>query len=100
MEEILADLWREVIGNNNINREDNFFDLGGNSLMAAQLFARLRERLEVHLPLREIYQHATIASLSDRIIVWQSMQQPTEFADLLDQLDALSDEDASRALEQ
>lgn len=63
----VADIWREVLGVEAIGADDNFFQLGGHSLLAAQVFSRLRTRLGVQIPLREIYTHPTIAGLAQLI---------------------------------
>src|SRR5690606_24568813 len=66
-EQQIAAIWREVLSLDAIAREDNFFDLGGHSLMAAQVFSRLRTRMGVQIPLREIYSHPTVAALAKRV---------------------------------
>ena len=98
MEKKLEQAWKEVLGRETIGRNENFFDLGGNSLMAAQLFSRLRERLGVSLPLREVYEQPTIAGMADLIVHWQSKNSPSEISELLEQIEALSEEDALKTL--
>lgn len=63
----IAAIWSEVLGVESVGVDDHFFHLGGHSLMAAQVFARMRSRLGVELPLREIYARPTIAQLAARI---------------------------------
>lgn len=57
----------EVLGLQEVGLEDNFFDLGGQSLMATQLMSRIRERLGIDLPLRLIFESPTPASLAQKI---------------------------------
>ena len=66
-ERSLALIWQEVLGDADPSREDDFFQLGGHSLMAAQVFARIRTRLGAHLPLREIYAHPTLRELAAKV---------------------------------
>jgi acyl carrier protein len=47
-----------------ISIEDNFFDLGGHSLMATQVVSRIRRMLSIELPLRTLFEHATISALA------------------------------------
>lgn len=78
-ESTLAEIWHEIFGNRNISIHDHFFHLGGHSLMAAQAFARIRVRLGVQLPLKEIYVHPTIAGLAARIDLVNSGQSRQDF---------------------
>jgi amino acid adenylation domain-containing protein len=64
VEEAIARIWRELLGLERIGRQDHFFELGGHSLMAIQLCARLREALQVELPLREVFTQPTLAALA------------------------------------
>lgn len=63
-EEKLAGIWREVLGLENIGIRDNFFDLGGHSLLLAQIIARVRKNFQVELPLRNFFEAPTIAGLA------------------------------------
>ncbi|MFF1379231.1 type I polyketide synthase [Streptomyces sp. NPDC058308] len=60
--EVVA-VWEEVLGIDGIGVHDNFFDLGGESLLAMQLMARLRDRCGVELSLRRIFDAPTVADL-------------------------------------
>ena len=64
VEEALAGIWAEVLGLDQVGMHDNFFDLGGHSLLATQVMSRVRERLDVSVPLRELFREPTIAQLA------------------------------------
>jgi acyl-CoA synthetase (AMP-forming)/AMP-acid ligase II len=84
----LADLWKEVLQRDRIGVEDNFFACGGDSLLATQLIARVRAAFQIDLPLGSIFREPTIheqALLLERI--------------LLDEVEALSDEEVDRSLQ-
>jgi amino acid adenylation domain-containing protein/non-ribosomal peptide synthase protein (TIGR01720 family) len=59
VEQVLADLWCEVLRAERVGIHDNFFDLGGHSLLAAQALARIRKIFQVELPLRVFFETAT-----------------------------------------
>jgi amino acid adenylation domain-containing protein/non-ribosomal peptide synthase protein (TIGR01720 family) len=67
LEEILANLWAAVLHTERISRLDDFFKLGGHSLQATQIVARVRETFDIELPVRALYDAPTIAALSERI---------------------------------
>ncbi|HLJ34911.1 MAG TPA: amino acid adenylation domain-containing protein, partial [Ktedonobacteraceae bacterium] len=67
VEEILAVIWCEVLRLERVGRADHFFKLGGHSLQATQIVARLREALRVELPVRAVYDAPTLAALATRI---------------------------------
>lgn len=61
----LTAIWEEFLGIENIKRDDNFFDLGGNSLVAVQLFDELKHRLGVKLPLSALFEAPTIEQFAE-----------------------------------
>jgi amino acid adenylation domain-containing protein len=78
VEEILAQLWREMLDINEVGVRDNFFDLGGNSVLAARTVARINQRFGTKLNAGTIFRTPTIETLT--AVVGQSQ--------LLDQNDS------------
>ncbi len=66
-EELLAQLWRAALGVDRVSRNDDFFHIGGHSLLAAQLASRIRTTMKVDLPVRRIFEHSTLVALAARI---------------------------------
>jgi acyl carrier protein len=66
-EEKLTQIWREVLSIDQVGVEDNFFDLGGHSLIVIQVIARIRKVLEVEVPFRTLFEEPTIAALADEV---------------------------------
>ena len=64
LEERIAAVWRELLGVERPGVHDDLFMLGARSLVVTQLVARLRDAFHVELPLREIFEHPTIAGLA------------------------------------
>ena len=71
-EETLTKIWKELLGIDTVKPEDNFFDIGGHSLMAAQLFAKIKEYTGKNLPLSTLIQAPTIKQLSEIIKAGES----------------------------
>ncbi|HEX2207723.1 MAG TPA: amino acid adenylation domain-containing protein, partial [Longimicrobium sp.] len=63
-EELLAALWAEVLGVDGVGATDDFFALGGHSIQAMQLAARVRDALRTELPLRALFDAPTPAALA------------------------------------
>ncbi|NCR78513.1 MAG: amino acid adenylation domain-containing protein [Microcystis aeruginosa K13-05] len=66
-EKIVAEIWQDVLGLKQISIFDNFFDLGGHSLKAAQVISRLREQLAINIPLNYLFSEPTVAGLSSNL---------------------------------
>jgi acyl transferase domain-containing protein/thioesterase domain-containing protein/acyl carrier protein len=64
VERVIADAWRELLGVEEIAADDDFFALGGHSLAAVRLFARIRKNFNVDLPLATLIEAPTLASLA------------------------------------
>jgi amino acid adenylation domain-containing protein len=67
MEEALAGMWTDLLGVSGVGADDNFFASGGHSLLATQLLWRIRQRFEVDLPVRRLFEHPTPAGLAEAI---------------------------------
>lgn len=66
-EQKLATIWSQILGIYPIGIHDNFFDLGGHSLLIAKMTVQLEEILHVKLPLGSFFEHPTIAGLAQLI---------------------------------
>ena len=67
IEELISQVWREVLKIDRIGIYDNFFDLGGHSLLATRVVARLRNNFSIDLSLRKLFELPTVAGLAEHI---------------------------------
>ena len=80
----LAELWATSLGCTQVSIHDNFFDLGGNSLLATRILARVRETLHIDLPLRALFESPTVAALAMTIAKMQPQAQARSLVALID----------------
>ena len=67
VEEILVNIWSEILGVEKISVDDNFFEIGGHSLLATRAISQIREIFAVELPLRKLFETPTIAGIAETI---------------------------------
>jgi aryl carrier-like protein len=67
LERALATIWQDLLGLDRVAVDDNFFDLGGHSLLMIRLQARLKEALSADVSMMDLFKHPTIRSLATRI---------------------------------
>ena len=98
-EEVLADLWTEVLGVERAGINDDFFALGGHSLMATQLLSRVQKIFHVELPLRKLFETPTVLGLVDALTVaYGDANAIEEIALMVKQLRDMSDEDLKQMM--
>lgn len=95
---LLAGVWRELLPVEQVGREDHFFELGGDSIAAMHLVARLRSHLSIEMPMSALFEHPTIARLSPQV---ERLREATissdiaadegDVADLLERVTSMSD---------
>jgi len=74
-QELLLEIWREVLDLPKINVHDNFFDIGGHSLLAARLIAQIQEATGRKIPVSAIFRAPTVASFA-RLLKDHSIAKP------------------------
>ncbi len=64
-EQIIAEIWQDILGIDKVGIYDNFFELGGHSLLATQVTSRLQEALKVELSVRELFAYPIMSDLAN-----------------------------------
>lgn len=64
---VIAEMWAETLAVDAIGIDDDFFDLNGNSLVAVQLVARIRERFDVDVAVADLFEARTVHGLAEQI---------------------------------
>ncbi|NMG68187.1 non-ribosomal peptide synthetase, partial [Azoarcus indigens] len=89
VEEQLAAIWAEVLGVERVGRQDSFFELGGHSLLAIQIVARVGDRLNQSLSLREVFLHPRLMDMASAL---NQGEEEQSVADVLASIDAFIDD--------
>jgi acyl carrier protein len=63
----IAEIWEQALGLERVGAHDNFFDLGGHSLLLARVHTALRRKLETEISIIELFRFPTVASLAARL---------------------------------
>ncbi len=67
LEQEVAGVWRTVLGADHVGLDDNFFDIGGNSLLLVAVHAKLQAMLNKKIPVAELFAHTTVRTLAERL---------------------------------
>lgn len=79
----IAEIWQELLGVETIGVHDDFFELGGNSMIASRLIIRIQDIFEVELPFSKLFEAANVADLSELVT-----------AEVLAEIEAMAEEEA------
>jgi amino acid adenylation domain-containing protein len=77
MEEMLVRVWAEALRVERIGVHDNFFDLGGHSLIATSMISRVRSEIGIEMPLQSVFEAPTLEAFAERILVMHLLSGQT-----------------------
>lgn len=66
-ETLIAQVWAEVLGRDRVSADDDFFALGGHSLIALRVVARIKKQLGLVMPTKEVYRHPRLRDLAEHV---------------------------------
>ncbi len=99
VEQELVRVWADVLALDMVGIGDNFFDLGGDSLSASRIIARVLERFQLDIPMTQLFNSPTIADMATVIMAHQDKTLSEQaLAALLNELESLSEVEAARIL--
>ena len=75
LEKIITEIWQEHLAIEGIGIHDNFFDLGGNSLIGIQVMGKMNEKLQTSFPILTLFERSTISALA-KLVAAQHEKQP------------------------
>ncbi|HEX8174903.1 MAG TPA: phosphopantetheine-binding protein, partial [Pyrinomonadaceae bacterium] len=94
LEKVVAGIWANVLGLEQVGMRDNFFDLGGHSMLATRVTFRVREALLIELPLRSLFESPTVESLVNVIAqMWGDRSTAEEVAKTHLEVEQLTEEE-------
>ncbi|MEO8334162.1 MAG: amino acid adenylation domain-containing protein [bacterium] len=94
VEEVIAGVWSEMLGNTKISRDSRFFDVGGHSLLATRIVARVSALLRARIPIRAFFADPTISGMAVSLVSAETKPgQTTTVARAVLKLRGMSPED-------
>jgi len=104
----VAELWQDLLGLEAVGVHDSFLDLGGDSLLATRLIARMRDAFDLDLPVRVFFERSTVAELSEAVEEARRREEgletggealpDAEAQDLVRRIQEMSEEELEREL--
>ena len=92
IQEQLATIWKQYLEIEKVGIYDNFFDLGGNSLLVTQVISKVRQTFQVELPLQKLFETPTIAELELLIQENKTIEQGSDRIEKYDRYETVETE--------
>jgi hypothetical protein len=84
----IAAVWQEVLGIGQVGIHDNFFDLGGQSLLLVRVHSQLRQQLDANLTLIDLFRYPTVATQAAHLARGEDVEEPPAMAEQLERRQA------------
>jgi acyl carrier protein len=83
---ILAEMWKELLGVERVSVQDNFFEIGGHSLMVIKMVSHIKKEFELSIPISVLFKFTTIGELS-KYLEWEKSTSQSEDTSSFEELD-------------
>jgi amino acid adenylation domain-containing protein len=93
IEKLLAEIWAEVLGIDQVGIHDNFFDLGGHSLAASRVISRVIPLLKLDLPVRALFDAPTVARMAELVQQNQAHIDDAALEQMLQLVETMTEEE-------
>ncbi len=94
----IAGMWQSLLGIEQVGIHDNFFQLGGHSLLGTRLISRLHDAFQIRIPLRRLFELPTIAGLAEEVGRVRMEDDEAEKRRVLELLESLADDEIEAEL--
>jgi acyl carrier protein len=98
IEELVADIWQEVLGLAQLGVHDNFFAAGGDSLRASRVVARINQLFQIELAVTSVFHQPTIEQYAEKVRATATAERLGAVAGTMRELQGLSDAEVERLL--
>jgi amino acid adenylation domain-containing protein len=95
----LAAIWAEVLSLDQVGINDHFFELGGDSLLATRIIARITTRFKVDIPIKTLFESPTVAKIAEILVInGAKVINDEDLPGILGEIESLSDEETQNHL--
>ncbi|MBN1468464.1 MAG: amino acid adenylation domain-containing protein [Fusobacteriaceae bacterium] len=97
-ETILLTIWKNLFNNEHLGTDENYFELGGDSLLAIRMIAQVKEKMNYNISLNHIFEYSTINELANKIREIRSENPFVTFIDQKNSINVKADEEITYVL--
>jgi acyl carrier protein len=84
VEQILGQIWQELLRVERVGRTDNFFELGGHSLVGMKMIGKVQQHLGVRLPVAAVFQNPTVQQIAKTVVSLQPLQDELRHSEAIE----------------
>ncbi len=101
VEQVLTNIWADLLEIDSVSTADNFFELGGHSILATRVVSGIYENFDVQVAIRHLFDRPTVSALSEILLSdKEDAERIMETAELIVQIDGLSEEEIDALMDE